>query len=120
MRHSLFVFLTALLLAARPALAIDTVARQAFMIDLSTHTVLYDKDADVLMHPSSMSKLMTVYVLFSHLKDGRIKLSRLLEACSGDERRHWSRPSSERLRSADGDRRRAPARRHAAHDALSV
>ncbi len=44
------------------------------MIDLSTHTVLLDKDGETQMHPSSMSKLMTLYILFDRLKSGRLKL----------------------------------------------
>ena len=68
--------LLVLLLTVQPVLAapIETTAKQAFMIDMSTHTVLLNKDGDVAMHPSSMSKLMTIYILFSRLKEGRIKL----------------------------------------------
>lgn len=53
----------------------ETVAKSAYMVDLTTHTVLMDKDADVQMTPSSMSKLMTVYLIFSRLKEGRVKLT---------------------------------------------
>jgi D-alanyl-D-alanine carboxypeptidase (penicillin-binding protein 5/6) len=60
--------------AVAPAFAIDTSAKQAFMIDTSTHTVLLDKQGEEQMHPSSMSKLMTVYILFQRLKEGRVKL----------------------------------------------
>lgn len=56
-----------------PALAMDTAARQAFLIDAATHAVLLNKEGDVPMHPSSMSKLMTIYILFSRLAEGRIK-----------------------------------------------
>lgn len=65
-------FLSAVI--GQPAYAIDTAARQAFLIDVNTHSVLLNKDGDVAMHPSSMSKLMTVYILFSRLKEGRLKL----------------------------------------------
>ncbi len=63
------------LMAAQPAYAIETAAKQAFLIDATTRTALFEKDADVPMHPSSMSKLMTLYALFSRLKEGRIKLT---------------------------------------------
>lgn len=53
--------------------AIETTAKQAFLIDMNTHSVLLDKEGDTRMHPSSMSKLMTVYILFSRMKEGRIK-----------------------------------------------
>lgn len=53
---------------------IGTLARQAFMVDPQTSTVLLFKDADVPMPPSSMSKMMTVYILFEELAAGRLKL----------------------------------------------
>lgn len=59
--------------AAYPALAIETSARQAFLMDATTHAVMLNKEGDAQMHPSSMSKLMTLYVLFSRLKEGRVK-----------------------------------------------
>lgn len=55
-------------------MAMETTARQALLLDLDTHTVLLAKNPDEPMPPSSMSKLMTLYVVFQHLKDGRIKL----------------------------------------------
>ncbi|MFN3461596.1 MAG: D-alanyl-D-alanine carboxypeptidase family protein [Oceanibaculum sp.] len=68
--------LGAALLAPPPAAAqeIETTARQAFIIDAQTGTVLLDKDADSLMPPASMSKLMTAYMVFQRLKDGRLSL----------------------------------------------
>jgi D-alanyl-D-alanine carboxypeptidase (penicillin-binding protein 5/6) len=54
--------------------AIDTKAKHSFMIDMNTHTVLMNKAGDELMPPSSMSKLMTIYILFSRLAEGRVKL----------------------------------------------
>ncbi len=65
----------ALLLASLPAGAIESTAKQAFIVDFQTGTVLYAKDADVAMHPSSMSKLMTIYLIFERLKQGKIKLA---------------------------------------------
>ena len=50
-----------------------TSARQAFLMDAETGAVLYQKAADELMPPASMSKLMTLAVLFKALKDGRVK-----------------------------------------------
>jgi D-alanyl-D-alanine carboxypeptidase (penicillin-binding protein 5/6) len=74
MKRFLLIFTALTLCAAQPALAIDTTAKQAFMIDATTHTIMLNKDGDIQMHPSSMSKLMTIYILFSRLKEGRIKL----------------------------------------------
>ena len=56
----------------------DTIARQALLIDADTDAVLLDRNADERMPPSSMSKLMTMYMVFSMLKEGRLKLDQEL------------------------------------------
>lgn len=67
--------LTLLLLGlTRPSLAIETTAREAFMIDAMTGTVLLKKDADNLMPPASMSKIMTTLLVFDRLRDGRLSM----------------------------------------------
>src|SRR5690242_18000989 len=53
---------------------IGTLAQFAFMVDPQTSTVLLFKDADKPMHPSSMAKMMTVYLVFEDLAAGRLKL----------------------------------------------
>ena len=55
-------------------IGIGTLAQFAFMVDPQTSTVLLFKDADKPMHPSSMAKMMTVYILFDELAAGRLKL----------------------------------------------
>lgn len=74
--------LTALVVAALvsgPALAatppFDTPAPVAFMQDLSSGAILYSKDADRRMPPASLAKIMTVYVAFDLIKQGKIKLT---------------------------------------------
>ncbi|WP_218044531.1 D-alanyl-D-alanine carboxypeptidase family protein [Kiloniella litopenaei] len=56
------------------AFAIETSAREAYLIDYTTKTVLINKDAEVSMPPASMSKIMTAYMVFERLKDGRLSL----------------------------------------------
>ena len=48
-------------------------AEQAIITDYYTGKVLFEKNADVLMHPSSMTKIMTVYMAFEKLKKGVVK-----------------------------------------------
>ena len=48
----------------------------AYMIDLSSHAVLYAKDADRRMPPASMAKMMTVYVVFDMIKKGELRLDK--------------------------------------------
>ena len=53
---------------------IGTLARHAFMVDPQTSTVLLFKAAETPMAPSSMSKMMTIFILFDELAAGRLKL----------------------------------------------
>jgi D-alanyl-D-alanine carboxypeptidase (penicillin-binding protein 5/6) len=53
---------------------IETEADYAFLLDADTQTVLFEKKADELMQPASMSKLMTLAVVFDALEQGRITL----------------------------------------------
>ncbi|MEM9974653.1 MAG: D-alanyl-D-alanine carboxypeptidase family protein [Pseudomonadota bacterium] len=65
----------ALWLAAFPAAAaFETRATAAYVFDVTTGTVLLEKQADVPLPPASMSKLMTLYMLFEALRDGRVSL----------------------------------------------
>lgn len=59
---------------ALPAIAFDTQARSAYVYDLTTDTVLLEKNAEVPLPPASMSKLMTLNMLFEALEDGRVSL----------------------------------------------
>jgi len=58
----------------QPALAFETPAIHAYMVDTTTGTVLLNKKGDERMAPASMSKLMTLYMVFERLKDGRLSL----------------------------------------------
>jgi len=55
--------------------ALETSAKQAILIDINTNSVLFSKNADQAMTPSSMSKIMTIYQLFERLKDGGLSLT---------------------------------------------
>ncbi|MBR0672402.1 D-alanyl-D-alanine carboxypeptidase family protein [Neoroseomonas soli] len=59
--------------ADTPLGPVDVVARQAIVVDYATGAVLLEKNADERMPPSSMSKLMTMYVVFEQLKAGRLQ-----------------------------------------------
>ncbi len=61
--------------AAGPSqIGTTTVARFACMIDAQTGAVLLAKDAEKPMAPSSMAKMMTVYLLFEDLASGKLKM----------------------------------------------
>ncbi|WP_298497694.1 D-alanyl-D-alanine carboxypeptidase family protein [uncultured Maritimibacter sp.] len=57
-----------------PGWAFETAATSAYVVDLTTDTVLMEKNADVPLPPASMSKLMTLNMLFEALEDGRVSL----------------------------------------------
>jgi D-alanyl-D-alanine carboxypeptidase (penicillin-binding protein 5/6) len=64
------------LLGSRGALAqsFQTLAQQAILVDASSGTVLFEKNADDLMAPASMAKTMTVEVIFHEMQEGRLSL----------------------------------------------
>ena len=64
----------ALVLGHAPAQAFDTQATAAWVYDVTTHTVLMDKNASQPVPPASMSKLMTINMLFEALRDGRVQM----------------------------------------------
>lgn len=64
--------------AVTPIGPFDTLAQYAFIMDYNTGTVLMDKLADQPMHPSSLTKIMTCYIVFAMLRTGRLKLDQLL------------------------------------------
>jgi len=69
-----FIACIALLFATFPARAFETAATAAWVYDLTTGTVLMDKNADQPLPPASMSKLMTISMLFEALRDGRVTM----------------------------------------------
>lgn len=70
-----FSFLIIQLTFKSVGFAIEIKAPQAFLLDFNTGTVLFEKDADVPMVPSSMTKIMTAYLIFDRLKNKDISLT---------------------------------------------
>ncbi|MEL6169778.1 MAG: D-alanyl-D-alanine carboxypeptidase family protein [Pseudomonadota bacterium] len=54
--------------------AFETRATAAYVYDTSTDTIIFEKNADMPLPPASMSKLMTLNMLFEALRDGRVSL----------------------------------------------
>lgn len=67
---------------ALPVQAFDTSARAAYVLDQTTGTVLLSKSPDEPLPPASMSKLMTLYVAFEAVRDGRLSLDERLPVSS--------------------------------------
>jgi D-alanyl-D-alanine carboxypeptidase len=49
-------------------------AGPALVIDSQTGLVIYAEDADAPWHPASLTKLMTAYISFSAIRDGKLSL----------------------------------------------
>jgi serine-type D-Ala-D-Ala carboxypeptidase (penicillin-binding protein 5/6) len=73
-----FLAIFYLLVLSVPAYAFETRATSAFVLDQTTGTVLLNKNADQPLPPASMSKLMTLYMAFEALKDGRLRIDERL------------------------------------------
>lgn len=61
-----------------PVHAMDTQAKHAFLVDVSTDTVLLDKNAEQPTAPASMAKMMTVLLVFDRLKQGTLHMDDML------------------------------------------
>ncbi|MEM6408601.1 MAG: D-alanyl-D-alanine carboxypeptidase family protein [Pseudomonadota bacterium] len=68
--------LLSLALSALPAAAFETIAKSAIVLDVNTNQTLMEKNADMALPPASMSKLMTLYMTFEALSDGRWTLDK--------------------------------------------
>ena len=62
-------------LSSKPANGIETQAKHALLLETETGVVLLDKGADERIPPASMSKIMTAYIVFGMLKEGRAALT---------------------------------------------
>lgn len=74
MKKKLFLFFLVFSIGAANADEFKTTAKSAFLIDYDSGTEIVAKQADTLMPPSSMIKLMTLAVLFDELKAGNITM----------------------------------------------
>ncbi len=72
--RSSFTAVVLMLVASAAHAAFETRATAAYIYDVTTGTVLFEKNAHEPLPPASMSKLMTLYMLFDALRDGRVTL----------------------------------------------
>ncbi len=78
LKHALTAFICALIMVwgtmTHANAAQQTSAKQAIIVDYKTGNVLFEKNADQKMPTSSMSKVMSMYVIFDALKKGNLSL----------------------------------------------
>ncbi len=68
------LLLIVFLLLTRQSFAIESIAKTALVIDLSTNEILLEKNSKEKTYPSSMTKMMTALVAFEKIKDGSLSL----------------------------------------------
>lgn len=73
MKKKIFILLISLITTAAHA-EFSTKAKSAFLIDYDSGAEIVAKNADTLMPPSSMIKLMTLTVLFDAIKNGDVTM----------------------------------------------
>jgi serine-type D-Ala-D-Ala carboxypeptidase (penicillin-binding protein 5/6) len=82
----------------------DTLAKQAILVDYQTGAVLMEKNADQRMPPSSMTKIMTAYMIFEKIKSGSATLDTLVQVSEKAWRMGGSRmflPLNEQVKVGD-------------------
>ena len=72
------LLLTSTVLAAAPPTPPTITADSAIVIDYDTGEVLYEKDADTMRVPASMTKVMTAYIIFEELEAGNLTLDTMV------------------------------------------
>ena len=75
---SITILLSLIFLSTSKVLSFETSAKAAFILDQTTGTVLLEKNADQPLPPASMSKLMTLYMAFEYINQGRLELTEKL------------------------------------------
>ena len=58
----------------------DIDCRSAILMDASTGTVIYEKDADIPMPPASVTKIMTLLLVMEAIDSGKIKYDDMVTA----------------------------------------
>lgn len=74
-RAWMIVVLAALVAALTPSAASAAPKFAAMTVDARNGKVLFSKDADGIRHPASLTKMMTLYLVFQDLKAGKITLN---------------------------------------------
>src|SRR5258706_8056159 len=100
--HGVILAALFILHPARALAVMNTNAEHAILMDGATGQVLWAKDGFVPMPPASMSKLMTLDLLFQRLQDGRVHLEDRFTV----SQRAWSERSGSECFVAIGDKMR--------------
>ena len=72
MKFYLFIILTVFYISN--SWAINTIAKQAVIVDYNTKEVLFEKNSNQKIPPASMTKIMTVYVAFDKIMNTNLTI----------------------------------------------
>ena len=72
---SLKIIFCILFFYSTPVFSFDTNSEYAFLLDYKTDQILFEKNSNKKIFPASMSKLMTLYVLFDYLDKGVVNMT---------------------------------------------
>jgi len=70
-----FIIFLSIFVFFESSASISTSSKEAIVIDADSEEIIFSKNSNRRMTPSSMSKLMTVYIVFEMLKDQDLKLT---------------------------------------------
>ena len=62
----------------RASAAVPQIHNSALVVDAQTGEVLYEKNADAIRYPASLTKMMTLYLTFDALKSGKLDINQSL------------------------------------------
>jgi len=98
------LFATVRGLAAERAHAVETIAREAIVKDVTTGTILFEKNANKPMPPASMAKMMTIYLVFERLRDSRLSIEDTFSVSENAWRRGGAKSGSSTMFLEPGSR----------------
>ena len=73
----IFILFSFFLILSSNLSAVDSKVKQAIVIDFSSNEVLFEKNADQVMPPASMTKIMTVYAAFDRIVQTNLSINHL-------------------------------------------
>ncbi len=100
MKRRLILIISLLLLALSPVSAqtavpslapVESLAKQAVVMEALTGEVLFAKDAETPMPTSSMSKVLTMYLVFEAIKNGKLSMDSMITVSESAWKQQGSR-----------------------------
>lgn len=84
-RFYAIILCAAMLLTGTGASALELTSGAACVLDYQTGEFYYEHNADTMLAPASMTKLMTAYMIYSAIDEGKLTLDTMITADSADE-----------------------------------